>query len=71
MSASTVSAGNNHGINPRIEVGIRFDKGAQHSFITLDLVQKLPLASQSTAIIYLSTFGFASVTVRHYDECQL
>jgi hypothetical protein len=45
-----------------------FDEGAQRSFITEELAEKLQLSRSHTEIIHLTSFGDSSQSVRHMSS---
>ena len=54
-----------------MNANILFDEGAQRSFVTEDLAEKLNLRVDNTEVVQLSCFGDKSNNVRHLGKCTL
>ena len=54
-----------------VNANILFDEGAQRSFVTRDLANKLQLQTSSTEEVQLAAFGFSSKKVSHIDTATV
>lgn len=53
------------------DANILFDEGAQRSFISEKLVEKLQLRRSGTDVIHLASFGDSNQTVRHMNTATV
>ena len=54
-----------------VDANIWFDEGAQRSFVTRDLANKLQLQTSGTAEVQLAAFGSSSKKVSHIDTATI
>ncbi|XP_060570545.1 uncharacterized protein LOC132728870 [Ruditapes philippinarum] len=52
-----------------LETNILFDEGAQRSFITEELAEKLQIEQTGSEVVHLASFGDTSQRVRHMRKC--
>jgi hypothetical protein len=53
------------------DVNILFDEGAQRSFVTKELAEKLELRRTGTEVVELAAFGSSSKKVSHIDTATV
>ena len=54
-----------------VDANILFDEGAQRSFVTIDLANKLQLQTSGTEEVQLAAFGSSSKKVSHIDTATI
>ena len=54
-----------------VDANILFDEGAQRSFVTRDLANKLQLQTSGTEEVQLAAFGSSSKKVSHIDTANI
>ncbi|XP_060557728.1 uncharacterized protein LOC132718116 [Ruditapes philippinarum] len=54
-----------------LETNILFDEGAQRSFITEELAEKLEIEQTGSEVVHLASFGDTSQRVRHMRKCSI